>query len=99
MILCLYWSIILLLSQALLYKEGCVSLHAEDNADYEQTNKQTHALLNMLISLLAKFSQYRPLADAIEKFLKFSHDVSLLSVIIQFGFEIRNHLKSLILGS
>ena len=52
-----------------------MSVHPEDSAEYEQTNKQTHALLNMLVSLLAKFSQYRSLADVIEKFLKFSHDV------------------------
>ena len=53
-----------------------MSVHAEDEQEYKQANKQAHLLLNMLVSLLAKYSQYRPLADVIEKFLKYSHDVS-----------------------
>jgi hypothetical protein len=71
----------------LLYKEGCVSVHHEHEQSYKQANKQAHTLLNMLVSLLARYSQYRPLADVIEKFLKYSHDVSSLrGRIIVFGF-------------
>ena len=68
----------------LLYKEGCVSVHVEDETGYKQANKQAHTLLNMLVSLLAKYSQYRPLSDVIEKFLKYSHDVS--TVQCEFSF-------------
>ncbi|XP_063695086.1 tetratricopeptide repeat protein 7B-like [Bolinopsis microptera] len=64
----------LLIGQVLLYKEGCVSVHQEDEVVYKQANKQAHTLLNLLVSLLAKYSQHRPLADVIEKFLKYSHD-------------------------
>ena len=61
--------------QALLYKEGCVSLHEEDAVMCAQTNRQTHSLLNMMVLLMGRFGQYRALADTLEKFLKFSYEV------------------------
>jgi len=58
----------------LLYKEGCVSMEEEDSAAFAQTKRQVHMILNMLVMLLSRFALFRPLSDAIEKFMKFSND-------------------------
>lgn len=75
--------LILLIGQALLYKEGCVSLHEEDTVMCTQTSRQTHSLLNMMVLLMGRFGQYRALADTLEKFLKFSYED--LYICKQFG--------------